>query len=245
MQGLSAMQWQSISTRLISFILFSLLAITVCFKLGLWQLSRAQEKQTLLDINQPTLTSLAQITPDSLHRKITLHGYFDNRTPILLDNQTYNKQFGYHLYLPFHSDKQIILVNLGWLAGPASRLFLPDVPAYTDRYQLSGTLSAQQGSPFLLGVNISAADDQPLVVQRTDTAQLQTYLDTPLKPLLLQLDSDSDIGLIKTWNITVMPPAKHTAYAVQWFALALALSLCSGYWLKKYQTQRKNVQDKD
>ncbi|QUM77576.1 SURF1 family protein [Moritella sp. 24] len=241
----SAIQWHRLSKRLISFVLFSLLAVAVCINLGLWQLSRAQEKQTLLDIDKPTLISLAQINADSLHQKITLDGYFDNRTPILLDNQTYQKQFGYHLYLPFHSGEHTILVNLGWLAGSADRLSLPVIPVYTGRYQLSGTLSAQQGSPLLLGDNISSITNKPLVVQRTDTKQLGTYLHSRFMPLLLQLDHDANIGFIKTWNITVMPPAKHTAYAIQWFTLAFALVLCSGVWLKKYRTYDKNMQDKD
>lgn len=242
---LSSILRYKLSTRLISFVLFSLLAITVCIKLGLWQLSRAQEKQILLDIDQPTLTSLTQITADSLHRKVSLYGYFDNAAPILLDNQTYNKQFGYHLYLPFRSDKHTILVNLGWLAGSTLRSSLPDIPQFTGHYQLNGTLSAQQGSPLLLGENIAPTAQGPLVIQRTDIPQLRITLNTPLKPLLLQLAPDASIGFIKTWTITVMPPAKHIAYAVQWFALALALSLSSGYWLKKYPTPSKHMQDKD
>ncbi len=241
----SSMQCYKLSKRLISFALFSLLAIAVCIKLGLWQVSRAQEKQALLDINQPTLTSLTQITAASLHRQVSLYGYFDNEAPILLDNQTYNKQFGYHLYLPFHSDKHIILVNLGWLPGSASRSSLPDIPLLTGHYQLDGTLSAQQGSPLLLGENIAPTTQGPLVIQRTDIPQLRTTLNMPLNSLLLQLNPDTHIGFVKTWTITVMPPAKHTAYAVQWFALAFALSISSGYWLKRYQTQYKHTQDKD
>ncbi|QUM79664.1 SURF1 family protein [Moritella sp. 5] len=241
----STMQCYKFSKRLISFFLFSLLAIVICIKLGLWQVSRAQEKQALLDINQPALTSLTQITASSLHREVSLYGYFDNEAPILLDNQTYNKQFGYHLYLPFHSDKQIILVNLGWLPGSTSRSLLPDIPQLTGHYQLDGTLSAQQGSPLLLGENIAPTTQGPLVIQRTDIPQLRTTLNIPLNPLLLQLNPDTHIGFIKTWTITVMPPAKHTAYAVQWFTLAFALSLSSGYWLKRYQTQYKKMQDKD
>lgn len=245
MSDVTTIQWQNIPKRVFSFVLFSLLAIAVCVKLGLWQLSRAQDKQALLDIDQVTLTSLDQANSDSLHRKISLSGFFNNHTPILLDNQTHNKQFGYHLYLPFQSSGQTILVNLGWLAGDPSRLTLPRIPTYSGRYQLTGTLSAQQGSPLLLGANINAPINAPLVVQRTDILELQTYLQTSLTPLLLQLDEDSTVGFIKTWNITVMPPAKHTAYAIQWFALASALTLCSGYWLRKYRTHDKNVQDKD
>ncbi|MDX2319118.1 MAG: SURF1 family protein [Moritella sp.] len=231
--------------RLIGFVVFSLLAISVCIKLGSWQLERAQQKQALLDIDQTVITRLSQITPDSLHRQVALSGFFDNQHPILLDNQTNNKRIGYHLYLPFYSGEHRLLVNLGWLAAPSSRLLLPIIPRFTGNYHLTGTLSAQQGSPWLLGGNLHTATNNVLVVQRTVISQLQTYLNTPLKPLLLQLDKDSPVGFSKSWRITVMPPAKHTAYAVQWFALAFALSLCSGYWLKKYQVNNSNTQDKD
>ncbi|QFI36588.1 SURF1 family protein [Moritella marina ATCC 15381] len=220
--------------RLIGFVAFSLVAIGICINLGLWQLARAQDKQALLDIKQIIITTLSQVTADTLHNPVSLQGYFDNKQPILLDNQTNNKRIGYHLYLPFHSDAQTILVNLGWLAASPSRQILPVIPKFTGLYHLNGTLSAPQGSPWLLGDNISTDKDNVLVVQRTAISQLQSYLGTPLKPLLLQLEPSSPVGFSKTWQITVMPPAKHTAYAVQWFALAFALSLCSGYWIKKY-----------
>lgn len=221
--------------RLIGFVLFSLLAISVCIKLGLWQLTRAQEKQALLDIDQTVISTLSQVTKDNLHYRVSLQGYFDNQQPILLDNQTHNSRIGYHLYLPFHSDEQTILVNLGWIAASPSRQVLPEIATFTGNYHLTGTLSAAQGSPWLLGDNIYVSENNVLVIQRTAITQLQSYLNIPLKPLLLQLEHDSPIGFSKTWQITVMPPAKHTAYAVQWFALAFALSLCSGYWIKKYQ----------
>lgn len=220
--------------RLIGFVIFSLLAIGICMNLGLWQLARAQEKQALLDIEQVVLTTLSQVTTNNLHQQVSLQGSFDNLKPILLDNQINDKRIGYHLYLPFHSNEQTILVNLGWLAASTSRQVLPVIPTFTGLYHLNGTLSAPQGSPLLLGDNISASTDNVPVVQRTDISQLQSYVGTPLTPLLLQLEPNSPIGFSKTWQITVMPPAKHTAYAVQWFALAFALSLCSGYWIKKY-----------
>jgi surfeit locus 1 family protein len=107
--------------RLIGFVIFSLLAIGICMKLGLWQLARAQEKQALLDIDQTVITTLSQVTAHNLHHSVSLQGYFDNQQPLLLDNQINNKRIGYHLYLPFHSDEQTILVNLGWLAASPSR----------------------------------------------------------------------------------------------------------------------------
>ena len=218
--------------RNITFILFSLAIMTLCLSLGGWQLTRAEQKQALLKMPATPLISLHDVAKSDLHRKIFLTGIFDNEHPILLDNQLNNGHVGFHLYLPFISDKQAILVNLGWLPAASSRTQLPEFPLFTGRVELRGTLSAEQGSPFLLGRNISKKSGLPLMVQRTTIPELQTHLNYPIKPLLLQLDADSNIGFNKNWEISVMPPEKHTAYAIQWFALAIAICICSFYWLK-------------
>ena len=233
-------QGQPTAIRRLSFILFSLLVIAVCSTLGHWQLSRAAQKQASLAVPVIVLTSLADVTEQQLHRQITLTGQFDNSRPILLDNQTHNGRIGYNLYLPFFSTDQHILVNLGWLAGTASRQQLPALPRFDGIYQLHGSLSREQGSPLLLGKNITAAATWPLLIQRTDIAELQQRLGYPLTPLLLQLDAGTDIGFEKTWQRHVMPAAKHTGYAMQWFGLALAIAICSFYWLRKSSSAGSN-----
>jgi surfeit locus 1 family protein len=224
--------FRAASKRNITFMLFSFTVITLCLSLGGWQLARAEQKQALLKMPATPLLSLHDVAKNDLHRKVSLTGIFDNEHPILLDNQLNNGHVGFHLYLPFISDKQAILVNLGWLSAGSSRAQLPEFPQFTGQFALRGTLSAEQGSPFLLGRNISKKSDWPLMVQRTTTPELQTHLNYPIKPLLLQLDTDSNIGFNKNWKISVMPPEKHTAYAIQWFMLAMAICICSFYWLK-------------
>ena len=229
----------SIARRL-GFILFSLLVISVCLLLGNWQLSRAAEKQASLAVKSAVLSSLENVSAQQRHHKITLIGHFDNSRALLLDNQTHNGRSGFNLYLPFTSGNNHILVNLGWLPGTASRQQLPKTTPFVGQFQLHGTLSNEQGSPILLGNNINHTVDWPLLIQRTDIAELQQLLGYPLTPLLLQLDAGTDIGFEKTWQRHVMPAAKHTGYAMQWFGLALAMAICSFYWLRKSSSAGSN-----
>jgi len=219
-------------TRRLSFSAFAFLALSVCVWLGFWQLDRAEEKRQLLDAPQILLTTLNNITLANLHQPIRLSGYFDNEHPILLDNQINNKQAGYHLYLPFTSQHRTILVNLGWIRATQQRSQLPKIKRFEGDFSITGNLSLPQGSPLLLGDNAMMTEQGVLRVQKTVTSDIQSHIPYELAPLLLQLDNDTKLGFIKNWTITVMPPEKHIAYAVQWFALGAAIFVSSIIWLK-------------
>ena len=218
--------------RRLSFTLFAIIALAICLKLGFWQLARAEQKRQLLNTPQTIITTLEGITPTNVHQPIKLTGTFDNQHPILLDNQVQNKQAGYHFYLPFISQNNTILVNLGWIPSPAQRSQLPELIHFTEQYAISGTLSFAQGSPLLLGDNAVMTEQGILRVQKTVISDIQTHLPYPIAPLLLQLDSDNKIGFNNNWTIAVMPPEKHLAYAAQWFALAAAIFVISLFWLR-------------
>ena len=47
-------------------------------------------------------------------------------------------------------------------------------------------------------------------------------LPVPWQLNMLLLDPDAASGFARTWTPAVMPPARHQAYALQWFAFALA-----------------------
>ena len=45
-------------------------------------------------------------------------------------------------------------------------------------------------------------------------------------PLVLQLDADDPHGFVREWKpVYGIPPAKHRAYAMQWFTLAVVLAI--------------------
>jgi cytochrome oxidase assembly protein ShyY1 len=57
-----------------------------------------------------------------------------------------------------------------------------------------------------------------------DPAQVARDLGRPLYPRTLQLDPDPASGYVRvhTLDFSSMPPARHRAYAFQWFSFALA-----------------------
>lgn len=225
----------SSAKRRLSFAAFAVLVIMVCIYLGQWQLMRADEKQQLLNAPTTYLTHPNKLTINNVHKRIAISGYFDNQYPILLDNQIYNKQLGYHLYLPFISKEKAVLVNLGWIKSPQSRSSLPPIQQFKGLYEIKGTLSKEQGSPILLGDNMTFKEDV-LLVQKTIISDIQGKLPYLIQPVLIQLDKDSNVGFIKNWQITVMSPEKHTAYAVQWFLLAIFIFLISIAWFKHHHS---------
>jgi len=60
-------------------------------------------------------------------------------------------------------------------------------------------------------------------VPTQDPGILSGLLARQVQPFVVRLDAADPNGLPRNWVTTVMLPAKHQGYAVQWFAMALAL----------------------
>jgi cytochrome oxidase assembly protein ShyY1 len=55
-----------------------------------------------------------------------------------------------------------------------------------------------------------------------DRDEIAADLQRPLLPRVLLLDPDPASGFARAWTPNLMPPARHEAYAFQWFAFAVA-----------------------
>jgi surfeit locus 1 family protein len=71
-----------------------------------------------------------------------------------------------------------------------------------------------------LGENVLFPEKRPIEMQRVDVDELSHLTQHPALPLVVLAETDLQDGLIRSWEIVVMPPSKHYGYAVQWFALA-------------------------
>src|SRR5690606_15366012 len=72
----------------------------------------------------------------------------------------------------------------------------------------------------------AAQADGTLLAIGLDPATLAAPLRQPaLAPRVLKLDPDLDIGYARDLDVlpNTLPPERHLGYAVQWFALALAV----------------------
>jgi len=111
------------STLLVS--LTTVLAIGFLVKLGFWQLDRAAEKQTLFDDFAAAKTQADAVDFTMLPRRtesldryqpVQLNGSFIDGY-LLLDNQIYQGQAGYHVIglLSSNDRPQLVPVNMGWV----------------------------------------------------------------------------------------------------------------------------------
>jgi surfeit locus 1 family protein len=90
-----------------------------------------------------------------------------------------------------------------------------------------------------VGIKLNGAEiptkGWPSVVQVIDNQVLANKLGYPVFPYQIELENDLPEGYKRDWQAAkIMLPEQHTAYAIQWFALAFTLTmLFFWYSLKK------------
>lgn len=221
------------SPRLLPTVAYFLL-LALLLSLARWQWHRAAEKQEMIDARAERQTAapldLNRSIPDVVmdrFRAAKVTGKFVPDQQWLLDNRLYRGQPGYHVFSLFRTDEgRELLVNRGWVSVGEDRSFLPALPLPEGKLTLSGHLDR----PESVGLKL---DGQPydsiahlVVVQYLDLTELSKAQGRKLLPLALVLNADSPAALQPDWSpVPTIMPEKHRGYAVQWAALALALTI--------------------
>lgn len=206
--------------------------LPVLLALGSWQVQRGLEKQAAYsDFKDATLSEARDATglplsafnelPD--YEPIRVRGRYLPGSHFLLDNMPRDGRPGHHVLTPFQPEgaRYVILVDRGWRPGLA--LQDPE-PANIegDAGTVSGML-ADFPQPGLQLDNKPSYEGWPRVVQFPTARELSEVLETPVAEYRLLLDETAAEGFARGWSPPGIPPARHYAYAFQWFGLALAL----------------------
>ena len=226
---------------------FSVCLLPLLITLGFWQLDRAEQKQIILDLWE-SQQSLAPITLDTItidvlfkesttdkkiendqrFRKIHLAGVFHKDKYWLLEGKTHRGQVGYQVLMPVKIDvdgpasKRWILVNRGWVKGSAYRNELPVFTTPGTRVELEGNL-AEPANALFVTETLKKGGQWPYQILEVDIDSMSKQLGVHLHPKILEIDPSSPYALSAVWPKVNVLPAKHQAYAFQWFAMALAL----------------------
>lgn len=219
--------------------------VSLLLALGTWQLNRSEEKQLLLKSQAQGIASeivyLSAATEDNAdalrYRRAQVTGHYDEAHQFLIDNQISDGKAGYFVLTPFivQGENKAILVNRGWVPLNKNRSILPDIKMNISPAVITGRINRFPS----VGVKLAGAeiptDSWPSVVQVVDGDVIAKKLGYPLFQFQLELDKELPDGFKREWQTTSsMLPEQHTAYAVQWFALALTLTLLFiGYSFKK------------
>lgn len=216
-------------TRRLGWVLAVAAIVAFCL-LGRWQLQRMHYKQSLLvqatqARDRPWALADALQAPPAL-RWVEGEGAFLPQV-LLLDNQLHAGQAGIRVYQPFRAGggASPVLVDLGWLPLPGDRR-MPVLQPLQGRFQLRGLLAPPPSPGLALGPPLAAtAVPGRWLASRIDMAATAGALGYALSPQVLRLDPALPIGHVRDLDPlpNMLPPARHLGYAVQWFALALAV----------------------
>jgi len=208
--------------------ILTLVLLPLMVSLGFWQLDRAEEKRHIqkavegqqsrppLRLEQVDAFELSQLH----YRKVRISGRWQPEV-FLLDNQVQNAKVGYHVISLFKLDNgSFVLVNRGWMPMNPDRNQLPEIPMIADG-EATGDIYVNED--LIKDAPIYAESGWPRRVQRLHLPGLSRELGMSILPLVIRLQQDSPGALQVQWSPINMLPEKHEAYAIQWFAMSVAL----------------------
>lgn len=216
-------------------------------RLGVWQLGRAAEKNTLQaaidrQASLPALQGLPELPVDPTqasalhHRRIELKGRWSPDQTVYLDNRQMGGRPGFHVVTPLVlSDGRAVLIQRGWLPrDPQDRTRIRDVAVPSGEVTVIGRIAPPPARLFEFeGANGGR------IRQNLDLADFARETRLRLVPLsVLQTAPAPADGLQREWPAPATGVDKHYGYAFQWFGLS-ALVVILYVWFQFIQPRRR------
>jgi surfeit locus 1 family protein len=207
----------------------AILAIVIMVQLGNWQLSRAQEKESRQErLDHLSLEPAVALTDNEVtledfrYRQVEVRGNYLPEHTIYLDNKIYRGMAGYHILTPMRigTSSMHVLVNRGWVAATRDRSKLPEVTTPEGGVLVSGIATAATQKTLELSQDVVSGQ----VWGNLDLGRYRGATGLNLQPvMILQRDDNTQDGLVREWTRPDSGAAKNLGYALQWFAMAIAV----------------------
>ena len=213
--------------------LATLLVLPILLNLGLWQANKADAKQKLQDVyDRRASVDLIHIGGELLnvdalrYSHVETRGYYEPAYQILLDNQIYKGQAGYHVITPLHisGSNMRVLVNRGWIPIGADRNKLPVIETPQNEVEISGIAHDPSGKYLELSHTPVDMKTWQTVWQNLDLTIYKKRVPFALQPVTILLDAtNSSGGYIREWPKPNTGLEVNRGYAVQWYLMSIAL----------------------
>ena len=215
----------------------ALAGVAVTAALGLWQLSRADQKlalQAAMDGQQkramldPGALAGAVLGPDALYRLTTLRGSWVRSGTVFLDNRQMDGKQGFFVLTPLRLENSVntVVVQRGWVQRSfTNRTQLPVVPTPAGLIELTGRIAPPPGKLYEFEPSRGG-----MIRQNLDLVAFSKEIGMPLAPVsVLQLSPAAD-GLARDWPAVNLGVEKNYGYAFQWFALCGLIVFLYGWF---------------
>lgn len=221
--------------RALMVLLATLVGMAVTARLGLWQLSRAAQKEALqsaLDarsrLPELSMHELPRSEADALaqhYRPLRLQGEWVAGSTRYLDNRQMNGRVGFFVVTALQlGPDDAVLVQRGWVPRDMQeRTHVIEPPTPSGSVSLRGLLAPAPGRLFEFGGAGSGPIRQNLL-----PADFSREIGVGLRPWsVLQLDTPQTAGdgLLRQWPRPAERSSMHYGYAFQWFGLCALMAI--------------------
>lgn len=205
----------------------ALLVGALTFRLGLWQLDRAEQKTSLqraIDERgqlPPLPTAALARSPDEaaaqFHRTVQLQGRWLPAATVYLDNRQMNGRPGFFVITPLQlDDGSAVVVQRGWQPRDAmDRSRVAETPTPPGPVSLTGRVAPPPARLYEF-----QAPGAERIRQNLDLEAYARETGLQLRPLSVWQIGPASDGLERDWPPPAIDVARHHGYAFQWFALS-------------------------
>ena len=214
----------------LTFVLITLatvFAVGATTSLGLWQLSRAAQKQAR-QAAVDAQSAKSPLTVDALlsagepmallHQRARLRGNWVAKSLVFLDNRPMDGRAGFLVIMPFvlEGGRGALAVQRGWVPrGFEDRSRVPQIETPEGTVEIEGRMVLPPSDLYALGTPTVGTIRQNLALP-----QFRVETGLPLLPLTLQQTGPSTEGLLRDWPVVNLGVEKNYGYAAQWFGMA-------------------------
>ncbi len=214
----------------------TLIGMAVTTGMGLWQLDRAaqkeslqralQERAVLPEVNTRELAGARDHPSALLHRRARIAGRWLAERTVFLDNRQMNGRPGFYVLTPLvlSGSGAAVVVQRGWVprdsVDPAR---LPSVDTPVGDVIVAGRIAPPPSRLYDMGTAASG-----LIRHNLDLAAYASEIGAPVAPVSMLQESGPDDGLLRQWPLPAVDVHKHYGYAFQWFALG---ALMAGFYV--------------
>ena len=214
-------------------VLLTVAGVLLFVHLGQWQLHRADEKEALLRryaaaAQQPLreFAAVADAPPADAFARVRVSGQYLADRVYLLDNPKHDQRGGVEVFVPFHvqGKERLLLVDLGFLPGNGTDQAPQLPPLPSGALELTGVYQPPPGVGFEMGGDALARQSHwPKTTIYVDLGEVAKDLGATVYPRVLALLAEPASIYVRehTPDFSAMPPARHRAYAFQWFTFAV------------------------
>lgn len=212
--------------------LATLLVLPLLISLGLWQANKAVQKQLLQDVyDERGKSELTRIGTEPLniesirYGRVLARGFYEPAFQILIDNQIYKGQAGYHVITPLRisGSPMRVLVNRGWVPLGADRNILPVIETPSGEVEVTGYAQDPSGKYLELASSDTKQETWQKVWQNLNIKRYSAAVPFSVHSVTILMDPANSSGYVREWARPDSRIDVHKGYAVQWFLMSIAL----------------------